>query len=109
LKEAGAQAAGSGFEYYQARPQAGTDRAQGPALPGFVGLGTRGFRASGPSRHNTTAKYQELAELEGNSHWAVLSSWFGPIVRKEVKEARHVKTMMEYIKQAVCCAHLAHR
>ena len=46
-------------------------------------------------------KYQEMAELEGNSHWAVLSSWFGPIVRKEVEEARHVKTTAEYIKQAV--------
>lgn len=46
-------------------------------------------------------KYQEMAELERNSHWAVLSSWFGPIVRKEVEEARHAKKTAEHIKQAV--------
>ena len=41
-------------------------------------------------------KYQHTAEMEGNSHWAVLSAWFGPIVRKEVVEGRHVRTTQEY-------------
>ena len=40
-------------------------------------------------------KYQHTAEMEGNSHWAVLSAWFGPIVRKEVVEGRHVRTTQE--------------
>ena len=39
----------------------------------------------------------------GNSHCAVLSSWFGPIVRMEVKEVTvliHVKMTADYsIKQ----------
>ena len=46
-------------------------------------------------------KYQHTAEMEGNSHWAVLSAWFGPIVRKEVVEGRHVRTTQEYMAQAV--------
>jgi len=49
------------------------------------------------------AKYQERAEMEGNSDWAVLSAWFGPIIRREVVEGRHVKTTQEYIAQAVRC------
>ncbi|KAF4618575.1 hypothetical protein D9613_009688 [Agrocybe pediades] len=42
-----------------------------------------------------------MAEMNGISHWAVLSSWLGPIVRKEVVEGVHVRTTQEYIQQAV--------
>ena len=46
-------------------------------------------------------KYQEESEREGHTHWAVLSSWFGPIVEGRVLEGRHVKLCEEYIRQAV--------
>ncbi|KAF8161385.1 hypothetical protein B0H34DRAFT_796185 [Crassisporium funariophilum] len=46
------------------------------------------------------SQYQALSEVEGRTHWAVLSTWFGPIVRKQVVEGRHVKTTTEYVQQA---------
>ena len=48
------------------------------------------------------ALYQECQSLKGDRHWAVLSAYLGPIVRKEVVEGRHVRTTMEYIQQSVC-------
>src|SRR4051812_44252270 len=44
-------------------------------------------------------KYQAIAETSEILHWAALSSWFGPIVRKEVIEKVHVRTTKEYIWQ----------
>ena len=58
-------------------------------------------KVGGTALDAIATKYQEMAEAEANSHWAVLSSWFGPIVLKEVEEVRHVKTTIEYIQQAV--------
>jgi len=46
-------------------------------------------------------KYQEVSEIEGRSHWAVLSSWLGPLVEGRVIEGRHVQSCEDYIRQAV--------
>ena len=37
-------------------------------------------KVGGTALDAVATKYQEMAEAEGNSHWAILSSWFGPIV-----------------------------
>ena len=46
-------------------------------------------------------EYQEVSETEGRSHWAVLSSWLGPLVEGRVIEGRHVQSCEEYKRQAV--------
>ena len=46
-------------------------------------------------------KYQEVSEIEGHSHWAVLSSWLGPLVEGRVIGGRHVQSFEDYIRQAV--------
>ncbi|KAF8641370.1 hypothetical protein AX16_009991 [Volvariella volvacea WC 439] len=44
-------------------------------------------------------KYQEISEENGNTHWAVLSGWFGPLVGGTVKEGRQSISTKQYVTQ----------
>jgi hypothetical protein len=48
-------------------------------------------------------EYQEVLEIEGCSHWAILSSWLGPLVEGRVIEGRHIQSeVMRGVHTASC-------
>jgi len=44
-------------------------------------------------------KYQELSEIAGSTHWAVLSSWLGPLVEGRVEMPFWVITSCESLSR----------